>query len=166
MKDDFLAIDELRLDVECKRQPQLYFQYAQKLADAQADMSAAKSALELTEAELDKKIRAMPGKYGLEDSGLTEKAISRRIPMLDEYKNAVENLRTAQHKVQVLSAAVTALEHRKRSLTLLVKLFELDYYGEVPKSARARDKLEKESDHELKRRLAGRRRERDEDEDD
>lgn len=129
MKTDFLAIDELRLDQECIKQPQLYFTYAQQAADARRELDECKSVLDVASAELSKEIRKNPTKYGLNDKP-TEASINSTISLQKRYREAHDAIVDASHRVAVLGAAVTALEHRKRALTLLVNLKGQEFYSE------------------------------------
>lgn len=134
MNNDFLAIDELALDKECIKQPQLYFTYAQKATDARRDLDEAKADQSVLAAELNKKIRSNPQKYGLSDKP-TEASINTTVTLQKEYRDAEAVVIEAAHKLGIMSAAVTAMEHRKRALTLLVNLKGQEYYSEPSTSA-------------------------------
>ena len=132
MKPDFLKIDQLRLDQEWLHQPRLYFEMAQELADAQLEQNRADSDLKLVAAELDLAIRENPAKFKLPDKPL-EAAIKSAVLKSKSYFERQELLFKTKHRVDVLQAAVVALEHRKRSLTLLVQLHLANYFSD-PKS--------------------------------
>lgn len=126
MKSDFLAIDELSLDTECRDQAQRFFEYSMKLADARQNLDEAKANLDITVAELNKAIRSNPGKYGLDGEKLTESAINSRVPLQPQHKQAQDMVFEAKHRVDVLSGAVGALDQRKRMLVLMVELRRQD----------------------------------------
>ena len=133
-----LEIDPLRLDEDWVQQPKLYLEYAGKLADARRDLDLAKNELELTRAELDADIRVDPSQYDF-DGKPTEKAIDACILCQKRYKTANEEVIAAKHKVDVLAAFVTALDHRKRALENLVDLHGQGYFAE-PKAKRQQDR--------------------------
>jgi len=132
---ELLNIDQLRLDRECVRQPALYFKFAEKLADAKLTLEECDSQISELRLSLAKKIRANPTNYGLEK--VTEAALHEVISNKDVVKQAEEERRKARHRVDVLGAFVTALEHRKRSLTLLVELHGQKYFANPADGASA-----------------------------
>ena len=139
-KPDFFQIDPNQLDVEWVAQPRLYHSYAKKLAAARQDLEQAKTALEITEADLAQKIRRDPSKFGLEK--LTEGAIREVIVLSADFKAATTELIDAKHLVGVLEAAVTTLEHRKRALEKLVDLRLADYFSEPRTKSMGREARE------------------------
>jgi len=145
MKSDdksFLDINEHELDKEWIEQPRLYHKYARKLADARLAFDEAKANLDLVSADLDNKIRESPEDYDLEK--VTEPGIKNCVLLQDEYREAIQALNDARHEVNVLEAAVSALDHRKRALEKLVDLFAMDYFAEpkTPKTSRAKEYVE------------------------
>lgn len=140
MDHSFLAIDELQLDVEWAGQPLLYMEYAEKLANAKQVLDEAQIDFEVLECDLLAKIRAKPTKYGL-DAKPTESAVKSTMPMQAEWKAGREEINKAKHRVDVLSAAVTALEHRKRALTKLVDLRAQEYFSEPTASKGGKEAL-------------------------
>jgi len=141
-----LQIDENQLDTEWLNQPQLYYRYAAKAADARRDFDAAKDELEVTKAEVDQSIRSDPAKFGL--TKLTEATVASAVIIQEEYQKAQENVRQARHRHDVYQAAVSALDHRRKALENLVTLFMANYFSKprVPKGAEEDvDKMEKGS---------------------
>lgn len=130
--DDHVAsvfeIDKLRLDEECCTQPKLYYEYAQLLADARNAWERAKAARDLTEADLDRQVRADPARFGVEK--LTESVVRSTVLCQATYNDAHGKVLDAKHEVDQLSAIVDALEHRKKSLENLVYLHQSSYYAE------------------------------------
>jgi hypothetical protein len=122
-----VQIDEHNLDKECIRLPQDYLSYAHLAADAKNDVDEAKAKVDVVHAELGQKIRADPGSYGLEK--VTETAVSSTIVTRSEYQKAEKALREAKHAHEMAQAVVWALEHKKRSLTLLVELHGTGYFS-------------------------------------
>lgn len=123
MDADFLRIDELNLDKECVRQPGLYFEYAQRLANAKNSLVEAENDLEVLVAEIKRDLRKQPKLFP------TEGSIKEAVPLEPEYKDSLEVVGEAKHKVDVMQAAVTALEHKKRSLTLMVSLRGQEFFS-------------------------------------
>jgi len=136
MKDDNIIfdIDPNTLDKEWVNQPKLYGLHAIQLADARKEFEEAKANLEIVEAELDKKIRIAPEKYGLEK--LTESAIKTCVVAHSKRKEANGVVIETRHAMDVLAALVAALDHRKRALEKLVDLRLADYFSEPKNKTR------------------------------
>ncbi len=161
---DFLKIDPLALDKEWLGQPALYFEYAEKLADARRKSDEAKSNLDLVYSELSAKIRSTPDRFGVDK--VTESAVSDKIKETGEYRGAQKVLNDAKYKVDIMQAAVTALDHRKRALTMLVELHGQNYFSD-PKITSTKQFREVASTQEKKTiRSVGRLRRKEEQEDD
>jgi hypothetical protein len=125
---NFLSIDKLRLDKEWLGQAELYYEYAKKAEDARLEYDQAKAALDLVEAEVNHAIRTEPTKYGLPEKP-TESAIKALVPKRPRFVEAQKLMFEAKHEAGVLAAAVVALEHRKRALTMLVELHGRNYFS-------------------------------------
>lgn len=145
----FFEIDQNLLDEEWIRQPQLYFEYAKRLADARRDHDQQKAALDVVVAELDKAIREDPEKFGIEK--VSETAIKLAIVGRKKHKAAVQAVADAKHAVDVLQAVVNALDHRKRALENLVDLWAANYFS----TPRASDESAREVVQDLEVRSRG-----------
>lgn len=139
--DSIFGIDKNVLDDEWLGQPKLYFRWAVELEDARADLEQSKSDFDLAKAEIDLKIRSHPDKYDLPDK-TTENMIKATIPGTPEYKEAEDEYLEARHRVGVLQAAVTALDHRKKALENLVSLHGQKYFASPRASETTRDAME------------------------
>lgn len=129
MSDELrLDIDKARLDQEWREQPALYWKWAKKVADAQLVYDNAKSELAVEKAEADLAIRKSPNDYGI--GKLTEAALSAAIDKSRVIQRCEEKIREARHALDIAKAAVDALEHRKRALSMLVELWIRDYYSD------------------------------------
>jgi hypothetical protein len=128
----YSAFDKHRLDEEWEKQPRMVEEVVKKLADARRDHDEKKAELEVVVAELDFAIRSNPGKYGLEK--ITESAIKTIIPSRKKYKEAHNAVLDAKHLVDVLSGAMTVLEHRKRALENEVTLHLANYFSSPRKT--------------------------------
>jgi len=124
---DIVKIDQLALDKECVRLPEDYLKYALLSADLKQEVDNRKSRLEMTEAELARHIRNTPGKFGIEK--VTETAIKEVIQTSEQYQKALVRLNNAKHTYERAQATVWALEHKKRSITLLVDLHGMGYFS-------------------------------------
>jgi len=129
-----LEIDRLKLDQEWTEQPSLFHTWAIKAADAQAEYDQEKSKLELTKSELYQQIREEPTAFGLSDK-MTENLVGNTVITQPEHNAAVRRCNKARHGLEIAKAAVNALEHRKRALSLLVELWLRDYYSEATVNA-------------------------------
>jgi hypothetical protein len=142
--------DPNELDKEWCNQPRLRFRYGQELADARRGLATAKAELEVSEAELDLAVRSDPGKYGLEK--VTEAAVKSTVPTLKQYQKAKRAVIDAQYAVDVLDAAVSSIDHRKKALEDLVQLFMMDYYSKPKAPEGARERMEEVGKANVRRR--------------
>jgi len=152
MDDDLLNMDEHNLDEMWLNQPRLYHKYAKKLANAKQHLEEEKAELELCKAELDRDIRSEPGQFNLEK--ITENVVSSTIIIQDKYQQRQAEVIDLKHQVDILQAAVTTLDHRKRALENLVSLHGQDYFS----SPRAKDPTSKEAITELEKQSVRRKR--------
>lgn len=140
MQEINVQIDPDNLDKECLKLPSQYLQAAHASAEAKRDVDEAKNALEVVEAELSASIRTTPSKYGLES--VTEKSIAAKILLQKEYQRALRTLTGKRHEAELAQALVWALEHKKRSLTLLVDLHGMSYFSSPDPSPEGRRHLQ------------------------
>jgi tryptophan synthase alpha subunit len=124
-----VQIDELNLDKECIKLPSDYLKYASLAAEARKDVDEAKAEVDVVDAALSKVIRAKPEKYGLEK--VTEAGVNSAIVLDVKHQKALQTLHDAKYNLELIQAVVSALDHKKRSLTLLVELHGLSYFSEV-----------------------------------
>jgi hypothetical protein len=124
---EFLELDSDRLDEQWLEQPRLYHKYARKLANAKQTLEECKARLELVKAELGREIRLNPLGFGLEK--ITEAVVANTIIIQQGYKDAQEEYIAGKHRVDVVQAVVTTLDHRKRALEGLVTLHGQDYFS-------------------------------------
>ena len=138
--ENVVQIDEAHLDKECIRLPSDYLKWAHKSADAKRDVDEAKNALEVAEADASRDIRENPARYGLEK--VTEKAIGECLATAPSYQAKVRAHIEAKHKAEMVQAVVWALEHKKRTLTLLVELHGMGYFSQPKVSAKGREAVD------------------------
>ena len=136
---NFVQIDPLALDEEWIRQPGLRNAYGVDLAGCRKAWEEAKNYYKVVEAETAMLVRKSPGTYGLEK--VTEKAVEQTVPIQPAVKDAAQEIVDARHDMDVMEAAVAALDHKKKALEKLVELHLADYYGEPRAPAGAKDRL-------------------------
>lgn len=122
-----MYIDEDALDMECLEQAALMAKYSRLLAEAQQERDLAKEALELSKAEIDKKIRKSPEKYGIEK--ITESVITNTILLDGYFQDMSSTYHDANFEFNVLKGVVSAIEQRKSMLEGLVKLHGQNYFA-------------------------------------
>ena len=122
-----VRINELELDKECVRLPGDYLKYAHLAVDQKRDVDEAKATLDMVQADIGKKVRDMPAKYGLEK--VTEAGIQSAVLTSEDYQKALARLNRRKHQQERTQAVVWSLEHKKRSLTLLVELHGMGYFS-------------------------------------
>ncbi len=142
--------DPFRLDEEWVKQPGLFHDSGQKLADAREQWELAKQIKERTEDQLEKveaeiglEIRRnSPEKYGLKS--FSEKTIEslvlvdqRRTRAKEACYESHKEVIGLKHEVDKLESDTNALEHKKKALENLVTLQGREYFAE-PKAPRNR----------------------------
>lgn len=125
--ESIVQINEHHLDRECIQLPSDYLKAANLAADRKRDVDEIKNRLEVVEADLSKEIRSKPEAYGIDK--LTETAISQTILTQPRYQKVLARLQRAKHEADLAQALVWALEHKKRTLTLLVELHGMGYFS-------------------------------------
>ena len=135
-----VQIDENNLDKECIRLPSDYLKWAWWSADLKRDADEAKARLAVVQADLSNKVRSSPGDYGLDK--VTEAGISAVILSLATFQKAQKGLQEANYQAEMAQAVIWALEHKKRSLTLLVDLHGMGYFSTVKLTQKGRQAVE------------------------
>ncbi len=128
MDTSFIRPDMHNLEEEWASQPENYYNYAIKLAHIKNKYEEAKRDLELETAEMDRSIRASPLEYDLEK--ITEGGIEKAIIRSGRYRTAQDKVLKAKHHVDIVQAAVSALDHKKKALEALVQLHLANYFSE------------------------------------
>ena len=122
-----LVIDPDRLDEECDKHADLYFDFSIALAEAKEELERVESNGNLVAADIDRDIRRTPEIYGMET--IREAAVKAAILRHEKYKKAQSLIVTAKREVNILTAAVKALEHKKSMLGHRVSLFIAGYFA-------------------------------------
>ena len=166
---DFLDIDKNLLDDEWLGQPKLYFRWAVQLEDAKEDLDEAKRTLDVEKTEferakasIDLDIRKKPDEYKLPK--VTDKSILAVMLLQSEYQDAQEEffvvqkeVDVAKHRVGILQAAVTSLDHRKKALEKLVDLHGQKYFASPRASEGSKEAIEKVEKRSARQRAKGKR---------
>jgi len=140
-----IEIDPERLDEAWLEQAPMYLGYARAMAGARQDVDRARRSLVLITAQCEQAIRKNPEDFGI--SKVTEGAIKAALVLDGTVGEAEAEVLKLTYKVNVLTAILTALDHRKKALSDLVQL-HIAQYSSKPKSldAQAVEELEEEDD--------------------
>lgn len=122
-----VSIDESALEVEWLEQPRIMMKYASIVAGKKKEMGYLTEQITILKAEIAKKIRKDPEKYGIVK--ITNDAIFAVIQTNEEYKGLIEDQIELQYELEMAKGAVTSVEHRKSSLENLVKLYGQQYFA-------------------------------------
>jgi len=139
--ESIVQINPLELDRECVRLPSDYVEVALEAADLRKRLDELKAEQEVLEADLAKDIRSNPGSYGLEK--VTEAAVSACITANSKVQTLAEKTARAKHRLDIAQAVISALEAKKRSLTLLVELHGMSYFAGPNLSDKGRQVVER-----------------------
>ena len=156
-----LQLDEL--DRHLIEQPKAVKNASAELAEAKKDAAELKAQLDVTKAEAELKVAKNPEKFGLEKA--TGALISATVETLKSVQQVTKALLEVRHRVEVLSALMTSLDHRKYALQDLVKLHGQDYFSPVTMTAEEQEEMERRSQLSVKERVAERKRRRREERD-
>lgn len=136
-----LVIDKFDLAYEWMDQSTRYMRWAELAADSIHARDKAKEKLEYYEAELDAEVRA--GWDGLcPGQKITEGGIKSWVRTQPKYRQTVDELNMATHNMNLLIAARTAFDHRKKALEEIDKLFLAGYFSKPTISEESRYKAE------------------------
>ena len=133
-----LSIDENNLVNEWNGQANTMLDYGVRLADAMLTEDEAKAALALTDARLNREIRAAPDDYGLAKA--TESTVPNAVAEQPEHATAVQELNEAKYETRILKAAVEALGNRKSALQGMTDLFLRQWFAD-PRSREQPEEL-------------------------
>lgn len=139
--ESVVQIDENHLDKECIRLPGDYLRFSILAADKRREYDEAEAELKVVIAEVSKAVREAPDDYGIEK--VTVEAVNSAVlthPRVIKYQ---KRALAKKHGYDVAQAVVWSLEHKKRSLTLMVNLHGMGYFSDVPMSAEGKDAVNK-----------------------
>lgn len=127
-QSDFFEIDPEKLDEQWFRFAREYFDLACQLADARADYERAKARRDVVVAELDRDIRADPDTFGV--AKITEPVVEKTVLLQKKYHQADKDVIITKHSVDIMHAAVEAMDAKKKGLENAVQLRLAGYYAE------------------------------------
>ncbi len=130
MPKNITTIDIYNLHTALAEQADLFKEWSDKLADAEADLDDLKTELDLVKAEIADSVRRDPQSYGANASKLSEAMIDRMMPMQPEYQKAKRDVLDGERKVGRLKSAVKALDQKKTALEKLTALWIGGYYAD------------------------------------
>jgi hypothetical protein len=144
MKFDFtndIAIDPDNLDLECLEHAGRYQRYSQECVEAEMAMEKGKRELEVTTALVELDIRKKN-----ENNKITEALVKALITTDPRMALAFEKFQDLRKNYKILSTAVTAFDHRKRTLTNLVSLHGQGYFASPEARPLVRENAKKQSE--------------------
>jgi hypothetical protein len=136
---DTYEINKHRLDREWERQPRMYHEVADKLAEAESEVDRLKGVLELVEARVELEVRKEPSAFRITGK-VTEKAVEKAIILEDDYQEALQEYHKAKRLARHLQADARYLEHRKSAIEHLSRLRIIDYWADPRIGGEARQK--------------------------
>ena len=119
-----VRIDQDRLDVEWRRQPELFLRYSELAAEARISCDRAKTALDVTIAETDARVRS-----AATERKPTETQIANTVLLDPQVRGAHDAFLAAKNRQDLLQSAVRAMEQRKDALENLVRLGLAGYFA-------------------------------------
>ncbi len=141
-----IHIDELALDLELLRQPNLMLRYCRNAAHSRKQLDLSKEALDMVKSQLAKSIRRDPKKFGYEK--LTEGGLLECIQQSAEHRKAMREYIDFKYEYEVAIGVVRSIDQKKSALENLVRLHGASYFAgpAVPRDlSRERAEFKKES---------------------
>lgn len=130
MNDKFkndIEIDPDALDIAWVKQASLFGEYCMEQAGARAKLDTLKERLDVKVAGLGLKIRSNPATFGLDK--VTEASVQAVILLDAKCAKLREEVAVAQYELEVMGAAVRALDQKKSALENLVRLQGQNYFA-------------------------------------
>jgi hypothetical protein len=135
-----VRINKNKLDEECEKHSSVYYYWAEKAANTKTELGKAEDLLKFITAETDLETRKdwNDTKYGK----MTEASIKSVLEIHPKIKKQKEVIQDLQGEVNRLTAAVSAMEHRKSELNNLTSLLISGFYSS-PKGIQKEEVTEK-----------------------
>lgn len=148
------SIDENQLEKEWVTQPEMFHDVALALAEAKDVYAKAKARIDVVKAEVDLEFQRDPEAFGFAKVtvALAKTVVDSDVRVVKTIREAID----AKHEVDVLDAAVFAMDHRKKALESLVSLWLADYFSTPRADKASTQKLDDKRKREVRSR--GRRR--------
>ncbi len=129
-----VSLEPSQLDVECVRQADTFFKYAEAEIAAKAEADRESQALDTLEAQLQLRARKEPEAFGLTTT--TEGAIKAGVYAHPKYIAQTARVYAAKRAAGLADAATKAMEMKRKMLELLVLLHGQEYFAgpSVPRS--------------------------------
>jgi hypothetical protein len=138
---EVLEIDENRLDEEWINQPKNFAKFALKQALAKKRHEEAKRQLDVVRSELMLSVYKQPEVFGLDK--VTEGRVQAVVLLQLGYLDAHDKMTRRKHDLDVYSAMVTALDHKKQALQSLVSLHGQNYFSSPVADAANAEKMDR-----------------------
>ena len=127
-----VAIDPDKLDEEIFSQPGLYMKFSEVYAETERRREILRRKLEILEAELDFQIRTRPERFGLKSlKSVTEALVKNTIQKQEEIQELNEKIIQVNYDLNIVKAAITSLEHKKKMLEKAVDLYNGQYFSPI-----------------------------------
>lgn len=127
-----VAIDPDNLDEEIFAQPGLYMKFSETYSIKEKKREKLKNQIEIIRAELDFKIRTSPEKFGLKNlKSITETVIKNTIELQETVQEINLKIIKSNYNLNLIKAAITALDHKRRMLEKAVDLYSGQYFSPI-----------------------------------
>jgi hypothetical protein len=146
-----IEIDPDNLDLECLDHASRYQYYSQEQALVRIRLDKAKRRIDVIIAEANLKVRK---KARGGDSKITETEIKSLVEIDEDVKKAYDEYFEIKKTYDLLSAAVSAFDHRKRTLTNLVSLHGQGYFSSPAARPLVRQQAKKEMEEKVDKGVA------------
>jgi hypothetical protein len=140
--DSDIDIDINGLDREWEIHSSKYLKCSQDYANAVFAKDQAKLTLEAVKADLDADIRQNPEKFGVDK--VTEAVVANTVILQQDYQDAYTAYTETIRDVNMILAAKSAFEHKKKALEKLTDLYISGYWSEPRVTSEAKDAIDRD----------------------
>ncbi|HUW45663.1 MAG TPA: hypothetical protein VMW50_07695 [Dehalococcoidia bacterium] len=121
-----VKINKFKLPDECEQHASIYLYWAEHLANAKSDLNDAKKRADFIASETGLSIRTH---WQDDDGKLTNDAVNAKVDNNEKVINSRDKLQTLERRINILSAVVSAMDHRKSELNNLTSLVLGGFYA-------------------------------------
>jgi hypothetical protein len=124
-----VKFNKYKLDSECEQHASIYWYWADKLAKAKNNLGDSEDAYKLVSAQADSHYREDWEKNEKEWGKKTETSVAGKVASDKQVLGCKNKISEYQHEVNILIAAVTAMEHRRDMLKCEKELLIGGFYA-------------------------------------
>lgn len=136
-------VDENDLEREWVQQARLCESHVHLLASVKKELAEAEAEMEVIDAEIKDHVRKHPDEYNLDK--VTENSIRETLVRQKKHREANQKVIDVQHKADLLTGTVRAIDHKKTALENLVNMRGQSWYSSPKAPPDVQERMESAS---------------------